>query len=191
MALSSIVPDWLAPSPSRLTAERLLPKMLVGVRVAMPITANTPRPTPPKRQRTSIWSWLIFLLIFARPLYGMLRSIVPFQISSPQLMAIVAGIIVVALASTLVLKTARRQGSDTRLPTASPQSSSDRPVMTSSRPSNIPMRANTPQPRIPAGGPRFEPVITGKVMLVGIITAGVIAVGIVFLWSLLSVAAIG
>jgi hypothetical protein len=159
----------------------------------MPITTNSSRPTPPKRQRANIWSWLIFLLILARPLYGVLRSVIPAQVSAIQIVAVAAGVIVLGLMFSLVLNTARQRASDTWRPTPSPQSTWDRPVMTASRSSNASpplLRSNSPTPRIPAGGPRFEPVVTGKVIVAGIITAGVIAAAIAFLWTLLTVAAI-
>ena len=160
----------------------------------MPITANSPQPTGPKRKRANIWSWLIFLLILARPLYAIATSIVPVQFNSLPIGPIVGGVVVLGLVVALVVNTARRRSNDTWLPTpASPpvqtnqRTMSSQPAMKMPKPSNPSLpssRSNLPRSTIPSGAPRYEPMVTGKAVLAGIITGGIIAAAVVFLWVL-------
>ncbi len=136
----------------------------------MNITANTPRPKPPRRERRSPLTWIFFLLILARPVWGILRSTIGPQVSDTQLWIMVVGVVALGFVALLVSRAAGDRRVDPRLPTPVEPV---RPV----QPSQIPMSG---QSGYPAGPPRFEPIITGKVALAGLMLAAVV-VGVVLL----------
>ena len=133
----------------------------------MNFTAQTPQPKQPKPAGRNYVSWIIFLLILARPLWGILRSLVPPGISSAQVLMIVAGVLALGVVVVIAARVRDGRPASARLPTtayAPPQST------------------RTTLPR-PGGGtmsrpPTFEPVITGTVILVGLVVALVIGSGI-------------
>ncbi len=132
----------------------------------MNFTAQTPQPKQPRKAGRSYVSWIIFLLILARPLWGILRSLVPPGISSAQVLMLVAG--VVALGVVMVVAARVRDGrpAASQLPTSYAPPQSTLPTMP--RPTGSAM----------SRPPTFEPVITGTVVLVGFVVALVIGGGI-------------
>jgi hypothetical protein len=133
----------------------------------MNFTAQTPQPKQPKPAGRNYVSWIIFLLILARPLWGILRSLVPPGISSAQVLMIVAGVIALGVVAVIAARVRDGRPASSRLPT----------------PSYAPPQATRPTMPRPAGGamsrpPTFEPVITGTVVLVGFVVALVIGGGI-------------
>ena len=132
----------------------------------MNFTAQTPQPKQPKRAVRNYVSWIIFLLILARPLWGILRSLVPPGISGEQILMIVAGVVALGAVVVIAARVRDSRPATSQLPTSYGAPQSTLPKM----------------PR-PAGGtmsrpPTFEPVITGTVILVGFVVALVIGGGI-------------
>ncbi|HZG69410.1 MAG TPA: hypothetical protein VEZ12_21940, partial [Herpetosiphonaceae bacterium] len=74
----------------------------------MNITSNTPRPQPPRNQRGSRLSWLFFLLILARPLWGIARSLVGPQVTNQQLALLIGGVVLAGIVVTLITRGAGR-----------------------------------------------------------------------------------
>ncbi len=140
----------------------------------MPITAQSGPPRQPKQKRGINLPWIFFLLILARPLWGIVRSIVPPQIANNDLLVVVVGVIVLGAFVFTVAQLGRSRGGDTRLPTGSPPA---RPFSST--------RVGTPQrATLPSGAPQFEPIITGKVMLAGAVLLAIFAAGFLFLLSI-------
>ena len=139
----------------------------------MSITANSPQPKPPRRGQQSILSWVVFLLIFARPLWGILRSIIGPEVSDTQIWIMVAGITGLGI-MVLFLSRAMRSGpANTSLP---PRMEVPRPVQPMQRveppvPAADAQRRAPPIQDYPLQPPRFEPIITGKVVVAGIVLA--------------------
>lgn len=128
----------------------------------MNFTAQTPQPKQPKRASRNYVSWIIFLAILARPLWGILRSFVAPSISGGQILMIVAG--VVALTVVIIVAVRVRDSRPTsQLPTSYGPPQSTQPMM------QRPSAGSMSRP------PTFEPVITGTVILVGFVVAIVIA----------------
>ncbi len=130
----------------------------------MPITAQTPPPRKQQPRRSPNLSWIIFALILARPVWAMVRSVIPPQVASNDVFAVGVGVLVLAAFFFTVARLGRGRGTDTRLPTG-PQP--DRAL-------SIP-RAAAPRPFVQAGGPRFEPIITGKVVFAGVVLLALFA----------------
>ena len=133
----------------------------------MNFTAQTPQPKQPKPAGRNYVSWIIFLLILARPLWGILRSLVPTGISSAQVLMIVAGVIALGVVVVIAARVRDSRPASSPLPTTS----------------YAPPRSTLPAMPRPTGSamsrpPTFEPVITGTVILVGFVVALVIGGGI-------------
>lgn len=140
----------------------------------MSLTANTEPPRKPQPQRGSALSWIFFLLILARPLWGIVRSMVGPQISDSQLWLLVGGALAL-LAVVLLVRTIAglRDAPAGRLP---PRPSPPTP----SRP-NAPVPAPAPVAGMPRS-PQFEPMFTGKVLLAGILLALAMAGLLMLFW---------
>lgn len=138
----------------------------------MNITANTPRPKSPKRQGPNIVSWIFFLMLALGPLRGIVRSLLPAWISDSQLLIMVLGVFALAVMVSLVARAFAGRSDAPRVPTI-PGSSGPRPQM-SAPPRQRLEPARLPSSRSPSGypgPPRFEPIITGKVLLAGFVVA--------------------
>lgn len=157
----------------------------------MNITPQTPQPKPPRNQRGSRWSWL-FLLILARPLWGIIRSAVGPQVSSQQLALVIGGVVLAGVIVMFFTSVATRSTSREQAPSmqSSPAPNYRPPAAGPSMPSTTPPRYGTNPslgkpplpPSTPFGqAPRFEPIITGKVVLIGAVLAVVIvaALGVI------------
>ena len=138
----------------------------------MNITANTPRPKPPKRERRGIVTWIFFLLILARPLWGILRSTIGAHLSDTQLWILVVGVVALGFVGLLASQAIGNRGADSRLPT---QVAPAQPL----EPSRLPGGA---QSRYPAGPPRFEPIVTGKVVAAGTMLAALMVAAGLLVW---------
>ena len=139
----------------------------------MSISAQSPQPRQPQQKRGINLSWIVFLLILARPLWGIVRSIVPPQIANNDLIAVVVGVIVLSAFVFAVARLGRGRGGDTRLPTGSEPS---RPA--------APTRVGTWEPAaLPSKAPQFEPIITGKVALAGVVLFAIFAAAFLFILS--------
>ena len=139
----------------------------------MPITAQSPQSRQPQPKRRINFSWIIFLMILARPIWGIVRSIVPPQIANNDMVAVVVGVLVLGAFVFTVSQLGRSRGGDTRLPTGSQP---ERPWS--------PTGMGTPRPAtLPSGAPRFEPIITGKVVLAGAVLLVIFAAAFLFFLS--------
>ncbi len=142
----------------------------------MSVTPRTPQPKQPKKEGRSYVSWIIFLLILARPLWGIVRSITPPTINSQQILMIVAGVVALGVVTIIALR-----ARDSRLLTSrsltsyeQPRSKSKPPTMYSPPASTLPTQPRQMSSTLPRT-PTFEPAITGTVILVGIVLAAAIA----------------
>lgn len=173
--------------PVRLTAHPQFP-MIQTEGKRMNFTANTPPPPAPKRERGSVWSWLIFLLILARPLWGIVRSLAPSQVSNSQLWLLIGAPIALAVGFLVLMSVARARNSSSTarlpIPTAPPQPM--RPQQSAQPQSSMrpqqPMQSAPWAPVQRPQAPRFEPVITGRLALVGFVLAALIAGAITLIW---------
>lgn len=119
---------------------------------------------PPQRRRGSNWSWLIFLLIVfgptvigtLRPFFNDLVNVDQGQVNMDQVVIIAGGVLALAV---LVLLVARVRSAASRTPSALPTTYTP-PTGTISSATNTPMLPTAP---------RFEPIITGKVVLAGVL----------------------
>lgn len=144
----------------------------------MNITPQTPRPRPPRNQRGSRLSWLFFLLILARPLWGIVRSLVGPQVTNQQLGLVIGGVVLAGVVVMLITRGASRFGSGDQA-----LSMPNQPVRDFRPQAGRDMTWTAPPPSSYQGQtPHFEPVITGNVVLVGVILAAVIAGGLALIW---------
>lgn len=148
----------------------------------MNITSQTPQPQRPRGQRGNRWSWLFFLLILARPLWGIVRSLVGPQISNQQIALVIGGAVVAGVAVMFITRSA------SRITTREQSQSAPIPTARTYRPATGRNATWTPPQASSYQGqtPRFEPMITGKVVLVGIILAALIGGGIVLIAGTIS-----
>ncbi len=137
----------------------------------MNFTANT-RPRGPKRERGGNLSWLFFLLILARPLWGIVRSLVGPQISNQQIWLMIGGVLVIGAVVALIARNAGGSAEQSRLPTPSATGGSSLPRPATTNRPTIPMEWRPGSAAgYPSRPPQFEPVITGKVLLAGLVLA--------------------
>lgn len=124
-----------------------------------------------KKSGGSLFGWIVFLLVFGRPAYNLLRSITNGIVTDQQLMIIAGGAVALVALAVIVQRVNRsRQGSPTLSTTYSPPVNPSASLQQYTRPSDG---------SIPSA-PRFEPVITGKLVLAGLILAALLG-GIGFL----------
>ena len=141
----------------------------------MNITSNTPRPKPTGKQRSGCITWIFLLLLLSVPgrniLAAILHSVAP-QISSGQLWLILGGIVALGVVVTSITRAVRNRPVDTQLPTGpGPSTQIPRPDGTPIRPSQPPQAPSSSVSGYPSGAPRFEPIITGKVIVAGLLLA--------------------
>lgn len=133
----------------------------------MPIVSgNEPQP---KRSSGLGCGWLLPLLILAPTIARLVRQSTAGWLTDQQLLILVGGLTVLIAFGVMIQWANRANRGSTNLPQA--------PV------SKAPISASLQQPRTPSNDmlpppPRFEPIITGKVLLVGVLLGGLlIAVG--------------
>lgn len=136
----------------------------------MPIVpGNEP---PEQKQRTSLGGWIVPLIIFGPMLYNLVRNATRGVLTDQQLLIAGGGLIgLVALVAIARRVGQSRASSASSLPTSyTPPSTPPRQLngYTSSTPSQY--RTQLDKPYVPQP-PRFEPIITGKVLLVGVVLA--------------------
>lgn len=115
-----------------------------------------------KKSGGSLVGWIVFLLVFGRPAYNLLRSLTRGIVTDQQLMIIAGGALaLVALAVIVQRVNQSRQGSTAYTPNYTPTTNPSASLQQYRTPGN---------PSLPSA-PRFEPMITGKVVLAGLILA--------------------
>ena len=142
----------------------------------MNITSNTPQPKPPKRQGPNLASWVFFLVLALGPLRGIVRSLLPPQVSDSQLLLLVIGVFALALTVSLVARGFSSRSSGPQLPTIPGSSGPWSPTSAAPRQRLEPARSPTRPAAGYPGPPRFEPIITGKVVFAGLVVAALLVV---------------
>ena len=154
----------------------------------MNITANTPQPKKPpdKKPGRNYLSWIIFLGILVRPVWGILRSIAPPSISSQQIMMIVAGAVVLGVVGIIALRARESR------PPSQPTYGLPQTGRSIASPYTQPPQSRTVLPAPPRSmsntlprAPQFEPMISGTVVLVGFVVAALIG-GAIYLITVLT-----
>lgn len=143
----------------------------------MPIVSGNEPPQP--KQRSSLTGWIIPLIIFGPVIYNFARNTTRGILTDQQLLIAGGGLIgLVALVAIGRRVSQSRSSSASSLPTSyTPPSTPPRQLngYTSSMPSAPSQyRPQLDKPYVPQP-PRFEPVITGKVFLVGVVLAALMA----------------
>jgi hypothetical protein len=131
----------------------------------MPIVpGNEPQRTP--NSGGSRLGWIIPLVIFGPSLYRFVRSGIGARLTDQQMLIVGGGLVGLVVLAVIVQRVNRsRNDTTSRLPT------SYMPAATG--------RSNTSVPRLPTAewkvppAPKYEPMITGKVMLAGVVLAAV------------------
>ncbi len=139
-------------------------------------------PPPSKRSGGSLISWLFLLLVFGPTIYRVLRNATAGVISDQQLLIIGGGLIALIGVIVIVQRINRsRADGGPRLPTPMPPPAPRR----SAPPPDIGavrrVTGASSQPYLPPA-PRFEPMITGKVVLASLIFGAFLAgIGVLLL----------
>jgi hypothetical protein len=126
----------------------------------MPLTPNN-EPRPTKRSGGG-WGWVVPLLIAAPTIINLVRSRARSILSDEQLLMIGAGVAALVVLVVIGRRVWQRNAVVPRTPTYNSQQS-----------------ASLPQ------APRFEPIITGKVMLAGLVLGALFALFAVALFVVL------
>jgi hypothetical protein len=110
-----------------------------------------------------VFGWIVFLLVFGRPIYNVVRSLTNGILTDQQLM-IIAGGAVALIALTAIVQRVNRARQD-GAPTLSTS------YTTPSNPAaSLQQYMQASDSKLPSA-PRFEPIITGKLVLAGFILA--------------------
>ena len=144
----------------------------------MPIVQGNEPQRPGRRAGGSVLGWLLPLIIFGPTLYRIIRSTVGGRVTDQQLALALGGIVALVVVVTVVRRVnGTRDRNVTRLPTGVAPPMSAGPRLESPR---------LPSSTLGAGGlpraPRFEPMVTGKVIVAGFVLAALLgAAGFVLL----------
>lgn len=141
----------------------------------MPIVPGN-NPKPAKKSSGFPFGLIVFLVIFGQQIYGFVRGLTRGIITDQQLMIVAGGAVALVVLAVIVQRVNQsRQGSTTYTP----------PSLPTSNPTASLRQYTTPgSPSLPSA-PRFEPIITGKVVLAGLFLALLLGgIGFVVLVSL-------
>lgn len=141
----------------------------------MPIVPGN-EPKSGKKSGGFPFGLIVFLVVFGRPIYNLVRSLTQGIVTDQQLMIVAGGAVaLVALAVIVQRVNQSRQGSTPYAPSYTPPSNPTASLQQYTAPVDV---------RLPST-PRFEPIITGKVVLAGLILAVIlVGIGFVVLMSL-------
>ncbi|HEY0734862.1 MAG TPA: hypothetical protein VGD69_08125 [Herpetosiphonaceae bacterium] len=127
----------------------------------MPIVPGN-NPKPAKKSSGFPFGLIVFLLVFGGQIYNVVRSATRGIITDQQLMIVAGGAVALVVLAVIVQRVNRsRQGSTMYTPTYTPSSNPT---------ASLKQYTTSGSPSLPSA-PRFEPVITGKVVLAGLILA--------------------
>lgn len=138
--------------------------------MSMNVTANTPQPKPSRGQSSGCGTWIFLLIMLAGPGRSIVLALLGPHANNPRVLAIGAAVVIFAVAIAL----ASRAAASTRR--AGPQM----PTLP-----GPPVRGATPiGPREPyrGGAPRFEPIITGTLVITGMVLLLFFAGAFLLLW---------
>ncbi len=124
----------------------------------MPLTPNNPQQQP---RRSGGWGWLVPLLIAAPTIINLVRRQAEGVLTDDQLLMIAAGVGALIVLVVMGRRLWQNNASVPRSPTYTPQQSSTLPQ-----------------------APRYEPIITGKILLAGLVLGVLFAGGVVALLTL-------
>jgi hypothetical protein len=128
----------------------------------MPIVPGN-EPQSAKNRGGSIIGWIVFLLVFGRPLYNVVRSLTTGIVTDQQLMIIAGGALALIALAVIVQRVNRSRQDST------PTLSSSYPVP-SNPAASLQQYMQPSDVKLPQT-PRFEPIITAKVVLAGLLLA--------------------
>lgn len=114
---------------------------------------------------------IVFLVVFGRPIYNLVRSLTRGIVTDQQLMIVAGGVVaLVALAVIVQRVNQSRQGSTPYSPTSMTPTNPQTSLPTSNPTASLQQYTRPGDARLPSA-PRFEPIITGKVVLAGLLLA--------------------
>lgn len=130
----------------------------------MPIVpGNEPRQTPKSGGSINL-GWILPLLIFGPTLYRFVRNSVGNRLTDQQILIIGGGLVGLVVLAVIVQRVNRmRNDTASSLPTSYLPAASQLP-------GNVAPRVQRPEWKTPAA-PKYEPMVTGKVMLAGVVLA--------------------
>lgn len=135
----------------------------------MPIVAGN-QPEPKKPTRGPSLGWLVPLLVFGPPLYSFVRRVTAGILTNQQLLVVGGGVLGLIVLGVIVQRVNRlRAGGASRLPTSYAPPAPTLPGASSPGASGK-TNDRAGQPYLPPP-PRFEPIVTGNVLLVGVLVA--------------------
>ncbi len=130
----------------------------------MPIVSGNEPKQPQKKTGTLGCGWLLPLLIFGQPIISLVRRALAGRVDDQQLLIIGAGVVALLVMVVIVRRVNEaRSNNTTSLPTPYQPPTTNPPPFTQSR-------VQPGQPLVPRP-PQFEPIITGKVVLAGLVLA--------------------
>lgn len=113
---------------------------------------------------------IVFLVVFGRPIYNLVRSLTRGIVTDQQLMIVAGGVVALVVLAVIVQRVNQsRQGSSPYSPTSMPMNSPTS-LPTSNPTASLQQYTRPGDVRLPSA-PRFEPIITGKVVLAGLLLA--------------------
>lgn len=139
----------------------------------MPIVSGNEPPSQ-RNRRNSLVGWVLPLLFFGPMIYNFVRSTTRGVLTDQQLLIVGGGLIgLVAIVVIMRRVGQSRAGSSTSLPTSYTPPTNVAPLSRATpikQPQPQQYRTRTEQPYVPSP-PRFEPIVTGKVFLLGVVLA--------------------
>lgn len=153
----------------------------------MPIVQGS-EPRNPQRGGSARLGWIVPLLIFGPTIYRAVRNMVAGRLTDQQLLIAGAGLILLVILVVIVRRVnSARDNASSRLPTSyqPPKSVGTAPPVVrtptpkESPPSNPPTSAGAypmlSSDKYVTRAPQFEPIITGKVVLAGVVLAALLS----------------
>lgn len=136
----------------------------------MPIVPGNDQNSKKKSGGFPFGSLIVFLIVFGRPLYNLVRSVTRGILTDQQLLIVAGGAVaLVALVVIVQRVNQSRQGSSPYSPTSLPMNTPT--SLPSTNPAaSLRQYTTSGDTRLPSA-PRFEPIITGKVVLAGLLLA--------------------
>jgi len=136
----------------------------------MPIVPGNEQNSKKKSGGFPFGGLIFFLVVFGRPIYNLVRSLTRGIFTDQQLLIAGGGVVALVVLTVIVQRVNQsRQGST---PYTTPSMPMNTPTsLTPSNPTASLQQYTTPgDARLPSA-PRFEPIITGKVVLAGLLLA--------------------
>jgi|GEM_PF-5135143 len=135
------------------------------------VSGNDPEPSEQQRRGIGC-GWIVPLVLFGPTIYRYIRSAAAGRITDQQLLIIIGGVVALIALVVIVRRVNQSRASGTTsLPTTyTPPTTID--------PAHYQSTQTTTSKSYVPSTPRFEPVVTGKVFVAGVVLAALIAGGI-------------